>query len=402
MILLSAYACEPQKGSEPMVGWNHVLEYAKKGHCVHVITRTNNRPSIENYCGQNSLEDVSFEYYDLPGWLVYLKKGKRGVYAYYLLWQIGIYFLARRLVKTYEYDFIHHVTFVSVRQPSFLGLLEPPFIFGPVGGGEHATKQLRSSLLSYRVRLYEFLRDISNRLIKFDPLMYLTFKTASLIYATSNQTLRCIPRRFRKKARVELGVGIQTDQTQTNQGYDERDKDKIRLLYAGQLIYWKGVHLTILAAKTLMERNVSLELTIVGSGKEENALRKLAEKESVDHLIRWIPWLPRDELLKSYSNFDCFLYPSLHDSGGFVVLEALSCGLPVVCLDIGGPGKIVDESCGAAVNVEDRSVKQLTETLADEILNLHQQDLKLACFKRAKNFAWGSLTSRILSDFEEL
>ena len=30
MILLSAYACEPQKGSEPMVGWNHVLEYAKK------------------------------------------------------------------------------------------------------------------------------------------------------------------------------------------------------------------------------------------------------------------------------------------------------------------------------------------------------------------------------------
>ena len=46
-ILLSAYACEPNKGSEPGVGWHWALELGYLGHDVWVLTRANNRPAIE-------------------------------------------------------------------------------------------------------------------------------------------------------------------------------------------------------------------------------------------------------------------------------------------------------------------------------------------------------------------
>src|SRR5262249_17128782 len=53
------------------------------------------------------------------------------------------------------------------------------------------------------------------------------------------------------------------------------------------------------------------------------------------------PRMPPAELFELYDTHSLLLFPSLHDSGGFVVLEALSHGLPVVCLDLGGPREIV-------------------------------------------------------------
>ena len=54
-ILLSAYACEPNKGSEPQVGWKWATTLSKLGHEVYVITRRNNKTNIENYLAKNKI-----------------------------------------------------------------------------------------------------------------------------------------------------------------------------------------------------------------------------------------------------------------------------------------------------------------------------------------------------------
>ncbi|KAB2833154.1 MAG: glycosyltransferase family 1 protein, partial [Candidatus Dadabacteria bacterium] len=94
-VLLSAYACESGKGSEPGVGWNWVNQIARF-HDVWVITRANNRESIERENG-GALSGVHWIYFDYPGWARFWKRGQRGVHLYYYLWQIAVYFLARRL-----------------------------------------------------------------------------------------------------------------------------------------------------------------------------------------------------------------------------------------------------------------------------------------------------------------
>ena len=88
-ILISAYACEPLKGSEQGVGWNWVLQIAKSNY-VHVITRTNNKEFIELHLPQSVDHNITFHYYDTHKTIKNLKNKAKGLYFYYLFWQIGI------------------------------------------------------------------------------------------------------------------------------------------------------------------------------------------------------------------------------------------------------------------------------------------------------------------------
>jgi glycosyltransferase involved in cell wall biosynthesis len=67
-------------------------------------------------------------------------------------------------------------------------------------------------------------------------------------------------------------------------------------------------------------------------------LKKLGRRLRVDDRIRFLGALPRDLVRRLMrESADVLVFPSLHDEGGFVVVEALAAGLPVVCLDRGGP-----------------------------------------------------------------
>ena len=73
-IFISAYACEPYKGSEPGIGWNVVNQLSRYFE-VHVLTRANNREVIEAFYQANSQEvKPVFHYYDLPKYLSFWKK----------------------------------------------------------------------------------------------------------------------------------------------------------------------------------------------------------------------------------------------------------------------------------------------------------------------------------------
>ena len=108
-VLLSAYACEPDRGSEPAVGWNFAVAAAKECE-VWVVTRANNRGAIEKKAEAVS---VHWVYYDLPSWGLFLKKHLRMTSLYYLLWQVGVQKTIRRVCRANEIDVIHHVTFGS-------------------------------------------------------------------------------------------------------------------------------------------------------------------------------------------------------------------------------------------------------------------------------------------------
>ena len=76
-VLVSAYACEPDKGSEPGVGWNWAKQIAHF-HEVWVVTRTNNRPAIEERIEKNPDPNLHFIYVDLPYGSVDGKKDSGG------------------------------------------------------------------------------------------------------------------------------------------------------------------------------------------------------------------------------------------------------------------------------------------------------------------------------------
>ena len=83
-------------------------------------------------------------------------------------------------------------------------------------------------------------------------------------------------------------------------------------------------------------------LTICGTGPEEGRLRALTKRLGVSDRVSFLGWQPREEVHRlMIEQANLFLFPSLHDEASFAVVEALSCGLPVLCVDLAGPPVLV-------------------------------------------------------------
>lgn len=352
-ILMSAYACEPGVGSEPGVGWKIAKEMSGR-HEVWVITRTNNGPVIGTELSRDPAPNLHFVYFDLPSWARWWKRGLRGVQLYYYLWQIGAYFVARRLRRQVDFDLAQHVTFVKYWSPSFLALLPVPFVWGPVGGGESAPEALRRDV-SLRGKAYEMLRNAARRIGEQDPFVKLSARRSAVALATTEETavrLRGLGARNVKlfsqlgASGEELG---QLGRHATNRRVIARvtNAATIRFLSIGRLLHWKGFHLGLSA----FERAgiPGSEYWVVGDGPEQERLAALAEGLGVADRVRFLGDLPREEVFRRLGECDVLVHPSLHDSGGMVCLEAMGIGRPVICLDLGGPAVQVTAETGFKV-----------------------------------------------------
>jgi glycosyltransferase involved in cell wall biosynthesis len=352
-VLMSAYACEPGVGSEPGVGWKIAREMAGR-HEVWVITRVNNGPVIEPELLRDPAPGMHLVYYDLPSWARWWKRGQRGVQLYYYLWQVGAYFVARRLRRQIDFDLAQHVTFVKYWSPSFLALLPLPFVWGPVGGGESAPSALLRGV-GLRGRAYETLRNVARWVGEHDPFVKLSARRSRIALATTEETaarLRVLGA-HNVKLFSQLGASEgELDQLRNHEAIDRAesrgaDATAIRFLSIGRLLHWKGFHLGLLAfARAGIPGS---EYWIVGDGPEEGRLEVLARELGVANRVRFLGDLPREEVFRRLGECDVLVHPSLHDSGGMVCLEAMGIGRPVICLDLGGPAVQVTEETGFKV-----------------------------------------------------
>lgn len=398
-ILLSAYACEPDKGSEPGVGWNWAIEIAKRGHEVVIFTRSNNKEVIQSVEKFNEI--LQFEYYDLPIYLMSIKK-LFGVHLYYFLWQIGLFFKTKKYLQYNDVDIIHHITFVSIRKYSFLCFLGKPFYYGPLGGGETCPSYLLKNI-GFKNYIIEKIRNGLNWSLKFNLLSNIIFRKARIIFVTTDESRNYLNKRHYNKTIVAPAIGIESFKKRVFK--KKITAGEFKLLFAGQFIYWKGLQIAFDSLKELKKMDIPFKLTLIGEGPFKKNLQVLAANFGIDENINWIDWLPRGELQKVYKSNDVFIFPSLHDSGGMVVLEAMQQGIPVVCFNLGGPKIFVDNSVGNKVVVTGVSYHQVVISLANELKKIYSESNILAekSIKRddwISQFTWENAVDRVYRPIE--
>jgi glycosyltransferase involved in cell wall biosynthesis len=402
-ILLSAFACNPNVGSEPGVGWNWAVEIARLGHEVLVLTQGINQPAIEAAQASGALPSrLRFVYLDRD-WLVRLQRRGLPLQICHLVWQFLAWRRARRLVADEHFDLVHHITYAGIRQASFLGRLPVPFVLGPVGGGERGPYALRRGL-GARAWTLELIRDGLNVIARVDPMTQQALSAARLIFVSNPDTARLVPARHQAKVRVELQIGIHPPAAPTHgRTFEERSDGPLRLLFAGRCLAWKGMDLGLEALAELLGRGCWARLTIVGSGSAEGLWRAQAQALGLEEAVDWLARVEHARMADVYRAHDVLLFPSLHDSGGQVVLEALAYGRPVVCLDLGGPGRIVNRSCGRVIATAGRSRAQVVHDLADALQELAtsaplRQRLGAGAQERARDFAWDKLVGGVYAE----
>jgi glycosyltransferase involved in cell wall biosynthesis len=400
-VLISAYACRPNNGSDPGIGWHTIRELVKQ-HQVWAITRNDNRPFIEAELAINPIPNLHFAYYDLPPWVQWWKREQRGVQFHYYLWQIGAYGLARKLYDEIGFDLSHHVTYVKYWGPSFLALLPAPFVWGPVGGGESGPKAFWQDF-SLRGKTYETLRDIARWVGENDPFVRLTARRSVVALAATEETATRLSALGCKRVELcEVASLPEADFDSLMQLSTVCQKP--RFISIGRLLHWKGFHLGL---KAFAKANLpDAEYWVIGDGPEAKQLQELAEELGIAEQVKFWSKLPRDRTLQSLGQCLALVHPSLHESGGWVCLEAMAAGRPVICLDLGGPAIQGTEETGFKVPAQ--SPEQVVEDLA-QIMTRLAQDPELqkrmgkAGQKRvAEVYGWENKGQFILKLYEDV
>ncbi len=408
-VLACAYACCPGGsserfgGGELILGWN-VVRQLGRFHEVCVLASAQNQSGIEAALRQEALPNVQFHYLDLPRWLGFLRDFQGGIQLYAYLWQVRAYFAARRLHRRHHFHLFHHITYANDWMASFIGALLPvPYVRGP-GGGAHKTPKGLLRELSAVARVGQRLRAVGQWLFRHDPFFLLGQRRARAILVCNREALEAIPRRWRPKAQLFPVNGVSSGDLAPCVPAGSQN-GKFQVLSGGKLLPIKGFGLAIRSFKAFADQCPETRFTIVGEGVELARLEALARELGLEEKVRFKDWMPREGLLAEMASCDVFLFPSLRDGGGAVVVEAMAAGKPVVCLDLAGPGMHVVDGCG--IKVPPHSPEQVVGEMATALGRLYSdKEFRLRMGRKARERAvreyhWDRLGERLQEIYEE-
>jgi glycosyltransferase involved in cell wall biosynthesis len=400
-ILVSAYACEPGRGSEGEIGWRMVRALAAE-HEVWVITRANLRAVHERaFASEGRPGNLHFVYFDLPWILRFYKRGKRLFLVYYYLWQLGIAVQAWKL-RGKRFDLMHHLIGGMDWMPSGLALLPGPFLWGPVGS-ENTPAVIRRQL-----SLISRVADASRLVIRWwmrtmDPMVRLTRARASVIlsHTPENMPSRCASK---VRAFTQTGIHASSDLALPKRSFERAQS--LRIVFAGDLKEWKGARFAVQAALRLFEARPDADMHVIGDGPLRDELHRLVAAHPHGQRVTFLGKLPMRDLLRELHDGDVFIYPSFHHGLATVVLQAMLTGLPVVCIEGDATGRIIGSTAGITVPLRDgcKPEHDLAEALG-QLASDEPRRRRLAVAARdvaLRDYDYGELAHRLTQVYQDI
>lgn len=394
-ILLSAFECNPSLGSDAYVGWSWTINLAKTNK-VWVLVRKDHKSYIDRYLSENQIQNIDnihFVYVRVSrffGKVVYKFHHTLSVVGEYFIWQKEAYKKAEELHRQIQFDICHVVSMADFRFPGFLWRLNIPYIFGPVGGGQETPSGLKFYLQGHEKN--ENLRHFINCIFPMLPGYNKALRNAAKIYCSNDETQQIIERHVNPEDRYKIEhlceLCISSNYLIEREKETKLPNEIIHIMASGRLMYRKGFALLIDAiAKLQTTRKYVVD--IYGDGEQRKELVEQVESEHLQDRVLFHGWMPYDEVQTMYKEADIFCLPSLRETTGTVVIEAMSNKLPVVALNQNGVKFLVENDAGILVNICDK--ERTIEGLANALKRLIEDDelrLNLGnnAFKKVKKY----------------
>lgn len=398
-IVLSAYSCDPTKGSESGNGFNWAKKTAELGYEVYCLTTIGGQKGI---MGESNLpSNLTFVFVEMPSWLnAFYYKSTLGMYSHYLIWQWKAYRRARKLHKQIKLDFAHHVTWGSIQQGSFLYKLNIPFIFGPAGGGQASPEAFRKYFHEHWAT--EVKREKMSALLqRFHPACKPMIKKAKVVLATNQDTLLLAKRLGGKRVEHVFDAALPKTFFPEVQPQVDLEQKELKLLWVGRFLPRKGI-LLVLEVMDKLKQYPNISLTVVGDGEMKELFLKSIDSFQLHNQVNWVGKVPFSEVKRFYATHDAFFFTSLRDSSPAQLIEAMAYGLPVITLDLHGQGLMINSEMGFKASVENPS-KTIGELAAFIIKLYHDRELLLSLSKAAYAFAleqtWDQKIKRIVGAY---
>ncbi len=330
-IIYIAYSCSPFHGSEDRIGWKIPLESSKKNNVI-VITKKEHEKVINKYKETNSC-NIEFYFIDIPE--IYKKIFKGFSYSVRLnIWQKYAQKKADSICRKSHIDIIHQITPVEFRSIGDYGKMTGvKYVCGPVGGGE----RVPGGLLRYikKQSYVEILRSISNRVNLYKLKFRGTLKRCDAILFANKETeiyMKPALKDSRSMMQCVTETGIDNDEIADDDEVSKKFEGKRIFLVSGRLNYRKG-HAFLLEALKGLPDNLDYELYIVGEGKESRRLKKAVQENKLSEKVVFTGRIPFEKMEEIYRNVHVLIMPSIRETTGSVILEAMSKGVPVITIN---------------------------------------------------------------------
>jgi glycosyltransferase involved in cell wall biosynthesis len=319
--------------------------------------------------------------------------------------QVAMVPVVRRLVRELAIDVVHQPISVSPVTPSPLRRLGAPVVMGPLNGGMElppAFADRDSSLYALTKAARPAVAAAMNKIMPGRP-------EADAVLVANDRTRSLLPRSARKRATEVSDIGVVLDSwpilDERSAGTDAPANDTAtRFLFVGRLVGWKGVDI-LLDAFALVRDRIPALLEIVGEGPERSRLAEQADRIGCEGDVSFRGWLEPADCARRMRACDVFVSPSLQESGGIAVLEAMACARPVIAAAWGGHLNSVDETVGVLVDVSSRAA--MVGELADAMVRLARDPglrsrLGAAGRRRLEgHYDWDVLVDRTLRVYDE-
>lgn len=379
-IVLVAYQCGPGMGSVSQIGWEWFHRMANRRPVI-LVTHVRNRAAIEGAADKPqgaTIVYIDTEWFAGPLYRVARRLFPRSEHGVFLVSSLDFFlfdWLALRRLRQLRaagtrMALVHVVTPVTIAAPSILHRLGLPVVRGPLNCGLESPANFSAQL-----------RDESPWLIALRKLPRLldravgSSKSAALLLAATRATREAMPPDCRHKVVMMIENGI--DPARFTPGeWPQRPSsaNPLHIVFVGRMIALKGVDMLLRAVAGLSQAGVPITLTLVGDGPLRLEWQQLAVDLGIGDLARFIGSLDAAGVSKALQQSHVLCLPSVRESGGAVLLEAMATCRPVIAVAHGGPAELVDNQVGCTIDADhpEQVVRDLQFAFIDIVASPHK------------------------------
>ena len=371
--LISAYSVNPYKGSEDSIGWNWVLQYEKnykEGDRIILLTKKFNEKDTRRGLKEFNIQHVELVIVDVPDALNWFREKHSAFHhMYYILWQHWAWLWVKH--SGIRFDVIHHVTMNDYRIPSELYKAKgAKVIWGPMGGAQVTPRPLK---VYEKNQLVASFREFVNKSCSWNPFYKKALRSYYKIYCINNETQKQISRIVGKDVPLMPELALRDEYK--NLPIRNGNNDIFKIVFVGRLIGKKGIAFLI-DALSLMPTDMNWELLIFGDGDDRGLIEKQIADSDIGKNVKLMGNRPLNQIAEAYQQADVFVLPSLRETSGNVLLEAMAYAVPIVAFDTSFCRLLKEVDCGVFINTE-QALDNIKEDYCKAIVTLGQ-DKELA------------------------
>ena len=371
--LISAYSVNPYKGSEDSIGWNWVLQYEKnykKGDRIILLTKKFNEKDTRRGLKEFNIQHVELVIVDVPDALNWFREKHSAFHhMYYILWQHWAWLWVKH--SGIRFDVIHHVTMNDYRIPSEMYKAKgAKVIWGPMGGAQVTPRPLK---VYEKNQLVASFREFVNKSCSWNPFYKKALRSYYKIYCINNETQKQISRIVGKDVPLMPELALRDEYK--NLPIRKGKNDILKIVFVGRLIGKKGIAFLV-DALSLMPTDMDWELLIFGDSDDRALIEKQIADSGIGKNIKLMGNRPLNQIAEAYQQADVFVLPSLRETSGNVLLEAMAYAVPIVAFDTSFCRLLKEVDCGVFVNTE-QALEGIKEDYCKAIVTLGQ-DKELA------------------------